>query len=325
MDGGPIERPGRRDRDRVRPLRRKPKTLDEEPTLFDASGSGAGPPLSALGERGRGDRTPDALPGATGMTDDAAAQADADREDEDPEAAKVKANARRIAARLALKPPRGQPEHHRGHGGLVSTPYRGNSDDIDLDRTLEILVERPVPEDSDIVVRDRVKARRAVLLAVDVSGSMKGERVRTAAATVGALTSELRDEALGVVAFWSDAAVLQRVCHGRSPMTLLDDLLRIPARGLTNVGFPLEVAATELSRWPGREARVVLLSDCVHNAGADPRPLAARLPRVDVLLDVTGEHDIELAGELARAGRGRLRRVRTHRDVAPALTAMLTP
>lgn len=325
MDGGPIERPARREHQRVRPLRRKPKTLDEAPTLFDASGNGAGPPMSALGDRRRGGAKPDGKPGSTGMTEDSAGTVDAEREDEDPEAAAVKANARRIAARLALKPPRGQAEQRRGHGSLVSTPYRANSDDIDLDRTLEILTERPVPEDSDIVVRDRVKARRAVLLAVDVSGSMKGERVRTAAATVGALASELRDEALGVVAFWSDAAVLQRVSQGRPPMKLLDDLLRIPARGLTNVGFPLEVAASELSRWPGREARVVLLSDCVHNAGPDPRPLAARLPRLDVLLDVTGEHDIELAGELARAGRGRLRRVRTHRDVAPALTAMLTP
>ena len=29
----------------------------------------------------------------------------------------------------------------------------------------------------------------------------------------------------------------------------------------------------------------MLLSDCVHNAGPDPRPFAARLPRLDVLLD----------------------------------------
>jgi hypothetical protein len=63
----------------------------------------------------------------------------------------------------------------------------------------------------------------------------------------------------------------------------------------------------------------VLLSDCVHNAGADPRPLAARLPRLDVLLDVGGEHDLELARDLARRGRGRLARIRHHHDVAPAL------
>jgi Mg-chelatase subunit ChlD len=99
-------------------------------------------------------------------------------------------------------------------------------------------------------------------------------------------------------------------------------MLRIPAKGLTNIAFPLQVAATELARVPARDARVVLLSDCVHNAGPDPRPLAARLSRLDVLLDTSGEQDEELARELARLGRGRLRRIRAYTDVAPALSAV---
>jgi hypothetical protein len=45
------------------------------------------------------------------------------------------------------------------------------------------------------------------------------------------------------------------------------------------------------------------------------------LPRLDVLLDTSGEQDLELAGELARLGRGRLLRIGTYRDVAPALGA----
>ena len=71
---------------------------------------------------------------------------------------------------------------------------------------------------------------------------------------------------------------------------------------------------------PARDARVVLLSDCVHNAGPDPRPEAARLPRLDVLLDAVGEQDVDLARELAAAGHGRLPRIRNHRDVPPALS-----
>ena len=67
---------------------------------------------------------------------------------------------------------------------------------------------------------------------------------------------------------------------------------------------------------------MVLLSDCVHNAGPDPRPLAARLPRLDVLLDTSGEQDEELARDLARLGHGRLRRIRAYTDVAPALSTV---
>lgn len=230
--------------------------------------------------------------------------------------------ARQIAARLAVPRPRRDTTARRGVGELVSVRYRGGSDDIDLDRTVEQLVEHPLPDEEDIIVRERVRTRRSVVLLVDVSGSMRGERIRTVAATVGALAGELERDDLAVMAFWSDAAVLSRLRQPASPQQLLAEMVRIPARGLTNIAFPLQVAAGELARVPARDARVVLLSDCVHNAGPDPRPLAARLPRLDVLLDIAGEQDAELARDLARLGRGRLRRIRAYTDVAPALSTV---
>src|SRR5260370_18569371 len=102
----------------------------------------------------------------------------------------------------------------------------------------------------------------------------------------------------------------------------VDALLRIPARGLTNISFPLQVARRQLARIPARDARVLLLSDCVHNAGPDPRLATAGLARIDVLLDASGEHDEELARDLARLGHGRLARVRGYRDVAPAVSGL---
>jgi Mg-chelatase subunit ChlD len=236
----------------------------------------------------------------------------------DPEALR---RAREIAARLAVPRPRRDLTARRGAGEVASVPYRGGSDDIDLDRTVEQLAEHPVPEDEDIVVRERVRTRRCVVLLVDLSGSMRGERVRTAAATVGALAAELARDNLAVVAFWSDAAVLARLGQRVAPQALVESMARIPARGLTNLAFPLQVARRELARVPARDARVLLLSDCVHNAGPDPRPFAARLPRLDILLDTTGEQDPDLARDLARLGRGQLRQIRTYRDVAPALSA----
>jgi Mg-chelatase subunit ChlD len=236
--------------------------------------------------------------------------------------------AREIAARLALRRPPRAAADRRGPGGvLASVPYRGGADDIDLDATIfkiagrARIAGRPVVEEDDIVVRERIAATRSVVLLVDVSGSMRGERVRTAAATVGALAAELSRDNLAVVAFWSDAAVLGRLGQRIGPQALVQSMVRIPARGLTNVAFALQVAARELARIPVRDARVLLLSDCVHNAGPDPRPFAARLPRLDVLLDTTGEQDRWLGGELARLGRGKLRLAGTYRDVAPALSS----
>ena len=139
--------------------------------------------------------------------------------------------ARQIAARLAVPRPRRDTSARRGVGELASVRYRGGSDDIDLDRTVEQLVEHPVPEEDDIIVRERVPTRRSVVLLADVSGSMRGERIRTAAATVGALAAELDRDHLAVVAFWSDAAVLSHLGQHVPAQRLLEEMLRIPAGG----------------------------------------------------------------------------------------------
>jgi Mg-chelatase subunit ChlD len=304
------------------PLRRRPKQLDAEPRLLEAGGRAGAGGLVLTGDRGGRPGGPRAGSGGPAMTTERAGlSAIPDGEGPDPEALR---RARQIAARLAVPRPRRDVTARRGAGELASLRYRGGSDDIDLDRTVAQLVEHPLPDEDDIIVRERVRTRRSVLLLVDVSGSMRGERVRTAAATVGALAAELSRDDLAVIAFWSDAAVLSRLGQHVPPQALLDTMLRIPAKGLTNIAWPLRVAARELARVPARDARAVLLSDCVHNAGPDPRPFAARLPRLDVLLDTSGEQDAELARELARLGHGRLRRIGGYTDVAPALGAIFT-
>jgi Mg-chelatase subunit ChlD len=300
---------------------RRPKQLGAEPALFEPARGGAGG-LILVGRGSGRAGPPRGGSGAPGTTAEPAGLVSPPAAGADPE---VRAAARRIAARLSLPRPRREARRPRGAGELLSLPYRGGADEIDLDRTLEVLAERPYPDDEDVIVREPVRTRRAVVLAVDVSGSMRGERVRTAAAAVGALAGELARDDLAVVAFWSDAALLHRLGEPVRPQRLLEALLGLPARGLTNVAFPLEVAAREFGRRPARDARVLVLSDCVHNAGPDPRALAGRLPRVDVLLDVAGEHDLELGRDLARIGRGRVRRVRGHRDVAPALAQVFAP
>jgi Mg-chelatase subunit ChlD len=307
----------------LRPLRRRPKQLTEQPSLYRPAPGGAGLALSS-GDRRRGPTAPQRPGGSTpGTSDepaeliplsDLAAGSAADHE--------ARRRARMIARRLSVPRPPRERRSRRGVGELTSLPWSGRSDELDLERALDLLAGNPFPEERDLVVRERVRRRRSVVLVVDVSGSMKGERVRTAAAAVGALAGELARDQLAVVAFWSDAAVLVRLGEQVDPLAVLDLLLRVPAQGLTNVTFALETAARQLAGRPARDSRVLLLSDCVHNAGPDPRVTAARLPRLDVLLDVSGEKDVDLGRDLARSGRGRVRLVRDARDVAGALGAL---
>ncbi|MBB3677554.1 vWA domain-containing protein [Modestobacter versicolor] len=307
----------------MRPLRRRPKQLTEQPSLYEPARGGGGLALSS-GDRRRARAAATRAGGtASGTTDEPADLVPlADLATGSAADQLTRARARQIARRLAVPRPQRDRRSRRGAGELTSTPWSGGSDELDLERTLEAIAGEPYPQATDVVVRERVRQRRSVVLVVDVSGSMRGERVRTAAATVGALAGELARDRLAVVAFWSDAAVLVRMGEQVAPLAVLDLLLRVPTQGLTNVTFALETAARQLAGVPARDARVLLLSDCVHNAGPDPRLTAARLPRLDVLLDTSGEDDVELGRDLARAGRGRLRLVRDHRDVAAALSAV---
>ncbi len=236
----------------------------------------------------------------------------------------VVAMVKKIAGQLSVSHPRRAGAARRGAGEVRSVPYGGGSDDIDLDQTLEKMLDHPIPSDRDIIVRERIRMKRAVVLAVDLSGSMKGERIKTAAAAVGALAGRLTRDDLAVLAFWSDAAWLVHLGEAFNPDELVGSLLEVPARGLTNLAFPLELAGDEVASSTGLRTRVILLSDCVHNAGPDPRSPVGRLPRLDILLQTEGQHDRELASELAHLGRGRVHAIQSYLDVAPALTEMFS-
>jgi Mg-chelatase subunit ChlD len=315
---------------RLKPLSRKPKRLDEVPCLYQSGGAAPvvvemdGGDRSGAGDGLAGRKPPPGGQGSLVTTEAAELRPLDDLFEPSGADPAVRAMAERIARRLAIRRPTRDHAGTRGVGALESLPYRYASDDIDLDRTLEVLTERPVPEDTDIIVRERVRTRRAVALLVDVSGSMKGEKIRTMAATVGALAADLESEDLALVAFWRDAALLKPLHSSRSSAGLLDDLLRIPAKGLTNVHFALTVGLAEISRSSARQRIALLLSDCVHNAGPDPRLVAMRFPRLHVLLQTDGEHDAALASDLARLGHGRLSAVRDYRQVAPALNELLS-
>ncbi len=296
------------------------------PSLFGGNGSPL--VLNTGGDRDGSDA--EAPPGsqATVVTAQVGAVRDLgellEEREPDPEIDRM---ARQITRNLALRRSWRDADVVAGSGRPISVPYNYRSDEIDLDRTLEVLTERPVPEDTDIIVRESVRRSIDVVLMVDVSGSMRGEKVRVAAATVAAMSAAMSGPGAGhrlaLIGFWSDAALLEPLTGNTSPIVLLDRLLRIPARGLTNVHFALSVGDSVLKASSARRQVGVLLTDAVHNAGPDPRLLARRFRELHVLLQTDGEHDRDLGKDIARLGKGLTAPIRTHRDVAPALNRVL--
>ena len=305
------------------PLRNKPKTLDTLPRLY-AQGEGG----FILVTGGHDDEDgaaadPDAGREVIAFTDERGRRQMREKLPATALEPELLAMYRRIVRRLHVRTNKRDRRSGRGGGQVRTMPYRWGSDDIDLDRTLEMLTERPLPEPTDIFVRERSGARRAVALLVDLSGSMEGEKIRIAAATVAALTANLLDDELAVIGFWQDAAVIKRANERRSGEQILRDICRIPTRGLTNVHFALETALSTLACTQAERRVAILLSDVVHNAGPDPRQVARRFDHLHVLVETVGTHDRELAEQIARLGHGTAAPVRSFRDVAAAVNEML--
>jgi Mg-chelatase subunit ChlD len=312
------------DEDAGQPRRARPKVLDTEPSIYRPGGAPSSMVVIAAddGSGGVGDPSP---PTGVGFTTEIARHRPlADVLGELRVDARVADEAARIAGLLSLRRRRTDGSG-RGRSRAVSARYDGNGDDLDLDATLDLLAERRAFSAGELTVRRPTQTRRSVALLADVSGSMTGEKALVCAAAIGALATELADDELTVIAFWSDLALLRTRASRLDPKAVLNDLLRIEPRGLTNVHGAIELASRELARSSLERRCIVLLSDCVHNAGPDPRNAARVAPTTHVLLERTGEHDAWLAQRMARAGGGRYRTVTTIHEVAHALDTLLGP
>ena len=163
------------DPDRARrPHKSKPKQLDAAPQLAAASSKDV---LSLASERTRGMR-PGRRPGMTTFSVDSA-----DLDDEEGEsgsAAEVAhLRAKAIADALSMKRPPLRRSRRRGLDDIAAQRYSGDSTDIDLDHTLEALAEGRRLSREEIWVRQRRQTKRRIVFAVDVSGSMRGDRLLT--------------------------------------------------------------------------------------------------------------------------------------------------
>jgi gas vesicle protein GvpN len=236
----------------------------------------------------------------------------------------LRAAARQLAGRVFLRLGRVGPARARGTRRLAPTP--GGDGDLDLDRTLDAWEPGPSrrPGPADVVTRNWTASRRAVALAVDVSGSMQGQAVALAAVAAAGVVLAAGDGLVpAVVAFGSGVRVLQ--AHGvrRPPEELLSDLVALRGHGTTDLAAGLREAAGQLAGAVADERLVVLLSDCIHTAGEDPTAALGGIDRLQVLVPLGGADAEAAASALAARRGGRAQTVRRLTEVGPALTRVL--
>ena len=160
-------------------------------------------------------------------------------------------------------------------------PWAG---ELDVEATLDNVLGKPHPEPGDWIAQRRVDRRHQVVLMVDTSLSMAGEKMALAAVAAAVLALKLRPGDLAVVLFADGARVASRFGEELAPAELVRRMLSVPCGGGTDIAAALESGHAELRRGRDPSRCGLLVSDGVCTSGADPLPAAARFGPLHVLL-----------------------------------------
>lgn len=206
---------------------------------------------------------------------------------------------------------------------LPDVPGFAEQVEFDIDETLEnqpLVGVAALSGDSkipvvaeDLWVRFAVPRRQALVLNVDTSLSMTGEKLALTAVALAVVLLEFPDDPIGIVAFENEASVLKHPGERISIQQLVERFLDVPAQGYTHLedgmrtGLKLSREAQSLGA--GRPASVVLLTDGKYTAGRDPAYLAPRHHHLVVLKMGKERASLEICQELARLGHGSIMEV----------------
>src|SRR5262249_43625721 len=175
----------------------------------------------------------------------------------------------------------------------------------------------------DVRVLERCSRRSSYALMLDVSGSMKGAKVFYASLALAAAAARVRSAPLAVVAFWRDATTLKHLSEPLELAPLVDFLLSLSGRGLTDLNLGLRTGLAELAGAATDERVGILFSDGLQTAGEPADAIAAAFPTLHAV--GTGD-DLDSRrrwAQPAALGRGRFACVDGMEGIAPALSACL--
>lgn len=182
----------------------------------------------------------------------------------------------------------------------VTLRFPGDGE-LDLDAT----IEQPRPwGPSDLVLRRTEPKDADVVVILDMSLSMTGERVALIALAAAIL--KMRLEHLAVVQFDTEARALVRLGELVPVRELVRRILTVPAQGYTNIEAGLRAGLDTLSRGRRRDRVGIVMTDGIANTGGNPVDLASEYPRLHVVQIGSMERQgTRTCTAMATAGRGR--------------------
>jgi Mg-chelatase subunit ChlD len=211
----------------------------------------------------------------------------------------LRALARQYAGKLVVELAKHGAHGRRGVGRIVTKPLAETGGDLDVDASIEGIVEARgqgrAPRLDELRALDWHRPSTAWCLLVDRSGSMGGERVATAA--LAAASVALRNPAdHSVLAFSGSVVVVKGQHQDKAPDRVAEGLFVLRGHGTTDLALALESAAEQLGRSQASRKLCVLLSDC---RATDEDAALAAARSVDELFVIAPADDDEAARRFA--------------------------
>ena len=205
----------------------------------------------------------------------------------------------------------------RRSAALSELPGGAEQSEFDLEETLEnaplaVSGDFPVTE-QDIWMSYSAHRRQPVILCVDTSLSMTGEKLALTAVALVVVLLQFPEDPVGIVAFENEAKILKHPSEKISLQQLVERFLDVPAQGYTHLEDGMKAALSLVTQTMGagqsRFPSTVLLTDGKYTAGRDPAYLAPRFPHLVVLKMGREKASLDLCRELAQKGKGALKEV----------------
>jgi hypothetical protein len=196
----------------------------------------------------------------------------------------IRNQVRELATKLILKFVEGSLGNTHTLPIYKSKPLKDNSEmfEIDIEATIEAQIDHP-GEQIQPWSYERQMARNPVVLLVDTSLSMNGEKLLIAGITVATLARLIPTKDLCVLGFAQETYFVKQFHEEISPYHLVSRIFQLVPRGSTNLTEAMRKGAEMIFPYE-RVSKLIMLTDAEPTSGKNPIPEAAKLPMLDLLL-----------------------------------------
>ncbi len=192
------------------------------------------------------------------------------------------------------------------------------------DFVAELDIEETLTQWSELMYQVRMPVHRGLVLLLDTSLSMKGEKLAFLAVTVAAVALSVPNETLAVLGFDSETHTIKPFCDPNGQvLDWISNVMRIPPGGFTHIERGLTAARKWIEDSPFPQARIILVSDGRYTEGKDPVRVAAGQSFIHAIKIGKEPQGRSVMRAIADQTGGHFHEVREMRDLPQVLLAAI--